>query len=170
MPSDREREDTFLEAGIVERMAIQQMMTRYAHAVDTKNWTLYRTVFTKDAIIDYTAAGGAKGDVDAIVKFLSFYFQFFEVTQHMVSNFDINLDGSSSATMRAMFHNPVIMRFVPWPAPFFSVGGWYNAELKLTNAGWKIHRLSEDIAYNQVTSSIIVFLCSIAALIYAITR
>ena len=58
-----------------EKLSIQEMMTRYAHAVDSKDWKLYRSVFCSDATIDYTAAGGIKGDVDAIVKFLSFYFQ-----------------------------------------------------------------------------------------------
>jgi hypothetical protein len=160
-----------------EKLAIQETMTRYAHAVDSKDWKLYRTMFTPDAVIDYTAAGGIKGNVDEVVKFLAFYFQFFEITQHMISNFDIALSSSSGghnendvATMRAMFHNPVIMRLIPWPSPFFSVGGWYKAELIRTSDGWKLRHLSEDIAYNQVTTSIILFLGGIAAIIYVIMR
>ena len=97
--------------------------------------------------------------------------QFFAVTQHMVSNFDILLD-KDKATMRALFHNPVIMRGVPWPSPFFSVGGWYKAELRREADGWKISHLSEDIAYNQCASSIVLFVLGIlylARFIYQLT-
>ena len=90
----------------------------------------------------------------------------------MVSNFDITVD-KDEATMRALFHNPVIMRGVPWPSPFFSVGGWYKAALRKTANGWKIKHLSEDIAYNQCTSSIVVFVIGIlylTNLIYQLTR
>src|SRR5205807_2257008 len=41
-----------------DRLAIQDLMTLYAMAVDGRDWRLYRSVFTPDAVIDYSDAGG----------------------------------------------------------------------------------------------------------------
>ena len=35
-----------------DRLEINDLLTRYAHSVDSKDWTLYRSVFTEDAFID----------------------------------------------------------------------------------------------------------------------
>ena len=49
---------------LADRIEINDLLTRYAHAVDSKDWALYRTVFTNDAHIDYESAGGIKGDLE----------------------------------------------------------------------------------------------------------
>ena len=46
---------------LLDRLAISDFLTTYAHAVDAKDWDLYRSLFTADAHIDYTAAGGIAG-------------------------------------------------------------------------------------------------------------
>ncbi len=42
---------------VADELAIQALLNRYARAVDTKDWQLYRSVFTADALIDYSSAG-----------------------------------------------------------------------------------------------------------------
>lgn len=44
---------------LADEQAISALLYRYARAVDTKDWALYRSVFTDDAVIDYTSAGGS---------------------------------------------------------------------------------------------------------------
>jgi 3-phenylpropionate/cinnamic acid dioxygenase small subunit len=104
-----------------DERAIEKLMTTYASAVDTQNWKQYVSVFHPDAEIDYTAAGGIQGDLKTVAAWMASVFRFFSITQHMVSNFEIDVDGDL-AVMRAMFHNPCCIRFVPFPQPFFSVG------------------------------------------------
>ena len=55
---------------LADRIEINDLLTRYAHAVDTKDWALYRTVFTADAHIDYESAGGIKGDLETVADWL----------------------------------------------------------------------------------------------------
>tara|TARA_B100000809_G_scaffold24453_1_gene21389 strand:- start:303 stop:518 length:216 start_codon:yes stop_codon:yes gene_type:complete len=43
---------------LADRLEIGDLITRYATAVDRRDWDLYRSVFTTDAEIDYTSAGG----------------------------------------------------------------------------------------------------------------
>ena len=46
---------------ISDELEITALLNRYARAVDTKDWTLYRSVFTDDAHIDYSSAGAIAG-------------------------------------------------------------------------------------------------------------
>ena len=52
---------------------ITALLNRYARAVDTKDWELYRTVFTDDAVIDYSSAGIPAGSRDEIAEMFSYW-------------------------------------------------------------------------------------------------
>jgi hypothetical protein len=53
----------------MDEVAIAALLYRYARAVDTKDWELYRSVFTDDAYIDYSSAGAAAGPRDEVVDY-----------------------------------------------------------------------------------------------------
>jgi uncharacterized protein (TIGR02246 family) len=124
---------------IADRIAITDLLTRYAHAVDTKDWELYRTVFTPDAHIDYSSAGGAAAGLDEMVAWMETTLAGFPMTQHLISNIDVRLDGDE-ATVRAMFYNPMRLG----DGTQFFCGGFYNHDLVRTDAGWRSRRLVEE--------------------------
>ena len=132
---------------LLDRITISDFLTTYAHAVDTKDWDLYRTLFTPDAHIDYTAAGGIAGTVDEVTTWLSTTMEMFAATQHLVSNEMVTIDGDT-ATVRAMFFNP--MHLVGDDASYFDCGGWYNHELVRHADGWKSRRLWEDFSWTTM--------------------
>jgi len=125
-----------------DRIAVEDLLTRYATAVDRRDWDRYRSVFTTDAEIDYTSAGGIAGTVDEVVEFLSTTLAMFEMTQHLVSNVDLAVDGDT-ATVTAMFSNP--MRLTGGDTWF--TGGWYHHDLVRTSDGWRSRRLREESAW-----------------------
>lgn len=127
---------------LADRIEITDLLTRYATAVDGKDWPLYRSVFTTDAQIDYSTAGGPTGDVDAVVAGLIEQLQLFTRTQHFISNIAVELDGDT-AKVRAMFFNPMIVS----PGKQFTCGGWYNHDLVRTPDGWRSARLVEEAAW-----------------------
>ncbi len=127
---------------ISDRIEIQDLFTRYAHAVDSKDWALYRTVFTPDAHIDYSTAGGPSGDLEFVVSQLATMLDLFAQTQHFVSNIDVDLDGDL-ARVRAMFFNPMVVK----KDRQFFCGGWYNHELVRTPEGWRSRSLVEESAW-----------------------
>ena len=127
---------------LADRIEINDLLTRYAHAVDSKDWPLYRSVFTPDAHIDYESAGGIKGDLDEVTNWLDHTMVNFPMTQHLVANVEVKLNGDS-ATVRAMFYNPMGL---PNGKHFFC-GGWYNHELVRTSDGWRSRRLIEESAW-----------------------
>ena len=124
---------------IEDRIAAEDLLTRYATAVDRRDWEQYRLIFTTDAEIDYTSAGGIAGTVDEIVEFLSTSLEMFEMTQQLVSNNDLKVSGDS-ATVTAMFNNP--MRLTGGDTWF--TGGWYHHDLVRTPDGWRSRRLREE--------------------------
>ena len=127
---------------LADRIAAEDLLTRYATAVDRRDWEQYRSIFTADAEIDYTSAGGIAGTVDEVVEFLSTSLELFEMTQHLVANIDLEVNGES-ATVTAMFNNPMRL---PGGDTWFT-GGWYHHDLVRTPDGWRSRRLREESAW-----------------------
>ena len=127
---------------LADRIAAEDLLTRYATAVDRRDWEQYRSIFTADAEIDYTSAGGIAGTVDEVVEFLSTSLELFKMTQHLVSNIDLEVNGES-ATVTAMFNNPMRL---PGGDTWFT-GGWYHHDLVRTPDGWRSRRLREESAW-----------------------
>ena len=125
-----------------DRLEINDLLTRYAHSVDSKDWVLYRSVFTDDAFIDYESAGGIKGDREAVANWLETTMAGFPMTQHLISNIDVKIDGDR-ASVRAMFYNPMGMP----SGKTFWCGGFYNHSLVRTADGWKSQRLIEESSW-----------------------
>ena len=55
---------------ISDELEITALLNRYARAVDTKDWDLYRSVFTDDAHIDYSSAGAIAGTREQVAEVL----------------------------------------------------------------------------------------------------
>src|SRR5205807_3155286 len=91
---------------IHDRIEIDDLLTRYATAVDTRDWDLYQSVFTADAVIDYTSSGGIRGELAEVTEWLSDTLSGFSMSQHMVTNRDIRVAGDA-ATSRSYFYNPM---------------------------------------------------------------
>lgn len=127
---------------VSDRIEINDLLTRYAKAVDRKDWDLYRTVFTADAHIDYRSAGGVESGLDEMCDWLDKSLAMFESTQHLIGNVDIRIEGDE-ATVEAMFHNPLKL---PDGTIWFT-GGWYHHEMIRTSDGWRSRKLTEESSY-----------------------
>jgi ketosteroid isomerase-like protein len=119
---------------------ISALLYRYARAVDTKDWDLYRSVFTDDAKIDYSSAGAAVGTRDEVTEWLRAGFAAIPWSMHYVTNVEADVDGDT-ATVRAMFYNPMQLPGMPETS---SCGGYYHHELARTPDGWRSRNLREE--------------------------
>jgi 3-phenylpropionate/cinnamic acid dioxygenase small subunit len=126
-----------------DRFEINELLTRYARAVDRKDWDLYRDVFTPDATIDYTSAGGISGDTETQAAWLAEALAQFPASQHMIANVGITFTDDDTAMVEAIFHNPMIM---PDKSSWVT-GGWYHHEMRRTVDGWRSVKLTEESAY-----------------------
>jgi 3-phenylpropionate/cinnamic acid dioxygenase small subunit len=132
---------------LADRLEIDDLLTRYATAVDTKDWELFATCFTADAFIDYTAAGGIKGAVADVRQWLAQVLPTFPMTQHLVTNRAVVIDGDS-ATSRCAFFNPMGLSGHSGGLILFFEGGYYNDKLVRTADGWRIAERVEESSYS----------------------
>ena len=131
---------------IADRIEIDDLLTRYATALDAKDWELFATCFTPDAWIDYSAAGGIKGRLPEVRQWLAEVMAGFPMTQHLVTNKAVRLSGDT-ATCRSCLFNPMGVRDGDGMAVFLE-GGYYRDALVRTADGWRIAERSEEPTYS----------------------
>ena len=119
---------------------IAALLNRYARAVDTQDWELYRSVFTDDAVIDYSSAGQPVGSPNEIVEYFSQAFTAIPWTMHYITNIEADID-QDTAKVRAMFYNPMQL---PGMTEQSACGGYYFHELVRTPDGWRSLHLREE--------------------------
>lgn len=123
-----------------DQLEIRALLARYARGVDTKDWELYRSVFTEDAHIDYTSAGAIAGSRDEVIDWLSEGFATIPWSMHYITNVEADIDGDS-ARVQAMFYNPMQLPGMPTQS---ACGGYYHHELVRTGQGWRSRNLREE--------------------------
>jgi 3-phenylpropionate/cinnamic acid dioxygenase small subunit len=128
-----------LEA-VSDKLEIKELLYRYAHGVDAKDWGLLSSVFTADAELDYSSVSGPVGTRDEVVTWLERSLTPVPMTQHFITNIEIDLDGDR-AKVRAMFYNPMLL---PGFSEMTYCGGNYLHDVVRTAEGWKSERLVED--------------------------
>lgn len=132
---------------ISDRLEIQELMVRYSHAVDSRNWDLLDEVFTPDAVIDYTVFGGPRGSLGEIKEFLGSAMPTFIAFQHMIANSMLEIDGDT-ATGRTMCHNPMVLPPDDEGGErVFFVGLWYLDRFVRAADGWRIAERVEEKSY-----------------------
>jgi hypothetical protein len=125
-----------------DRIEIQDLIARYAHAIDDADYDALDNVFTPDAIIDYSELGGEKGSLQDTKRYLAGALANFGLYQHMSATTRLDLDGDR-AKARTILFNPMMMKHEGEDRMFF-IGLWYCDELVRTDAGWRIaHRREE---------------------------
>ncbi|MFH8409916.1 nuclear transport factor 2 family protein [Streptomyces sp. NPDC018019] len=98
---------------VMDRLAIDDLVTGYAIAVDDGDWAAYRALFAPEGRADYRSAGGIAGDIDAVADWLAEMLRRFPVRQHLIVNRRIGIelrDGGApgdTATVQADYLNPM---------------------------------------------------------------
>jgi hypothetical protein len=127
-----------------DRVAIDEQITRYCRAIDTGDWDLLDSIFTSDAVLDYTSSGGTRGPFPEMKAWLASVLPNFAVRQHLVTNREITIDGDT-ATSRSSLLNPMGMRRDDGGLDLFITGATYHDRWTRTADGWRMteRRLDE---------------------------
>ncbi|CAA0125757.1 putative protein [BD1-7 clade bacterium] len=142
---------------ISDRLEIEDLLVEYSDAVDTLELDRLDNVFTPDAFIDYSPLGGAMGTYTEVKQFLKNALPAFKNTQHMISNFRIQLDGDR-ASGKVMCFNPMELDMGDGSRNnIFFVGLWYIDEYIRSADGWKISSRREEKSYDYNTPEFIQF-------------
>ncbi|MFF9064565.1 nuclear transport factor 2 family protein [Streptomyces sp. NPDC014891] len=128
-------------ATVMDRLAVDDLVTGYAAAVDDADWTAYRALFSPDGRADYRGSGGIEGPATEVADWLAETLTLFPVRQHLIVNRRVLLRGPAgypesgdTAEIRADYVNP--MRFTS--GEDFVCGGRYAFGAVRTADGWRL--------------------------------
>ena len=137
---------------ISDRLEIQEMMVRYARAIDTQDYALLDTCFVSDAHVDYTQSGGTKGAYPEVREWLEKALAPFATMMHMVGNITIEFDrDGDKANSRTYVINPMGFPKPDGSLHMFTVGAHYVDKLVRTDAGWRIAERIEEAVFMEGT-------------------
>ncbi|MER5776443.1 nuclear transport factor 2 family protein [Streptomyces sp. NPDC002039] len=132
---------------LMDRLAVDEVVSGYAAAVDDGDWDAYRALFTPTGRADYSSAGGVEGPAGEVAEWLARTMLLFPVRQHLIVNRLIRLEdlGGSpgdSAEVRADFLNPMRLAGEEFDgtvtSPNFVAAGRYAFALARTRDGWRL--------------------------------
>ena len=131
---------------VSDREQIRDLLTLYCTAVDSKNYKLLDSCFTKAAKLDLSGLGGPVGSYAEFRQWLEQSLKYLDSMQHSITNTVFDIDGDS-ARAKTMFANINLMNKPDGSSHVFTVGGYYVDELVYTNEGWKINQRVEKLCY-----------------------
>jgi SnoaL-like domain len=135
----------FSDSEVADRLAIQDLIARYAVVIDNRDFDALDRLFTSDATIDFSTFNGPIGDLTEIKAFLGASLPFFTRSQHMMGLPLIDLDGDT-AHARTSCNNPMISEKPDGRTSVWLIGLWYDDDLVRTADGWRF------CARNQIRS------------------
>ncbi|APE26101.1 MULTISPECIES: nuclear transport factor 2 family protein [Streptomyces] len=134
-------------ATVMDRLAVDDLITGYAAAVDDADWPAYRALFTRDGRADYRGSGGIEGPAPDVADWLAETMTLFPVRQHLIVNRRVVFrepagyqETGDAADIRADYVNP--MRFSS--GEDFICGGRYAFSALRTADGWRLRSVVVD--------------------------
>lgn len=90
---------------VADILAIQDLVTAYAHAIDDRAWVRWEALFLPDARIDYTSAGGIAGSPRELAAWMPDAMAAFTWCMHSTSTHEIRFISDDEATGRVHVFN-----------------------------------------------------------------
>lgn len=124
---------------LADRLAIHELLCRYARMVDLRDWSQIDQVFAADATCDYTSSGGNKGSAREVMAWLARSLAAWPQNLHALSNLVIDFEpGRTGARTTCYFVAPMAMGEMGKDQHVITSSGLYLDRVKKTPAGWRI--------------------------------
>jgi len=127
---------------LIDKSDIRELILNYALGLDTQNWSLLRSIFTGEVEFDFSSFNGtppAKLPVDAWIAACQALVPGFDATQHLLTNFMIDVAGDTATTTVYVQAEHFIA--TDKGERSHTLGGYYNHRLVKSPDGWKISGL-----------------------------
>jgi len=119
---------------LLDRVAIVEVLDRYATALDRRDWALLDDVFTADACVSFRA-GEVIGSA-AIVAAIRAHLDGCGPTQHLLGNYRVRILGDRAES--ACYVRAIHVGAAAQVDRTYEVGIEYRDVLERTGAGWRI--------------------------------
>ncbi|QTD94563.1 nuclear transport factor 2 family protein [Burkholderia anthina] len=133
---------------MIDRLEIHDLLTRYCHAVDRRDWHEFERLFAGNAMLDYAAFGGPVGNRADIATYLKRVTAPLRSTQHTISTSLLIVDGDA-ATARTAGQVMMVSADDAGDDRVCFVGLWYRDLLVRRECGWRIQRRMQERSWMQ---------------------
>ena len=135
---------------LVDRARITDHVLRYATGIDRRDWKLYRSIFADQLTIDFSSWSGEPATsmkADDWVAGVRATLEPFDATQHVLTNFVIEVDGADATCncYMAAHHHLVTGAF----REMHSIGGYYVHHLRRAGQGWLIDSTQLNVTWEM---------------------
>lgn len=141
---------------LVDMETIRQTFYHFAQALDDRNWTAMRAFFAEWVDADYTAWGIPRQQMAAESVIALFQASFWRPelrTQHLYTNFRIQVEGDSATTVFNFLGQHTVPGFADGEE--FFLRGQYTDSLQREGDGWKISSLALRVFSTQGAAAIL---------------
>ena len=122
---------------ISDRLEIIDLLTDYCTAIDSGEIDSLDLIFSENARIDFSKAGGPRGNLKIIKKFLKENLGNLP-RQHIITNYKIQISGDS-AKVRCLCYNPLELPGGDRGSKKVAIWGlWYEDQFTRAAKGWRI--------------------------------
>lgn len=136
--------DRTIEA-VADRLELEDLLSRYSHAVDTRDWDGLASVFVDGAVVDYERNGGPRQTYPEVVEFLRTSMGIFVGYQHYLTNLLVEVAGDEARVRMYAFTQMVTLD--DGGESLLSDGGWYDAACVRAEHGWRIRELVAGLVW-----------------------
>jgi SnoaL-like domain len=129
----------------------------YATGVDSRDWVLYRSVFTDRIAIDFSSYNGrpkSEMSADDWVSGLKPLFTGLAATQHSMTNPRVVVDGDQATLTMYMQAEHILDH--DDPTAWLTIGGYYTDQLRRTAGRWRINEVTLTILWRRGRPDIMV--------------
>ena len=136
---------------LLDRAEIADLNARYTYhhdviaprfatgQVDGSEFALFDEIFTEDAVLDFRASGGIRGDLATMKEWLAPAYAAFPVQHHVTGQMQITFsEDRTEARARTWLVNPMGRQLDDGGLQLSFSGGWYLDHLVKTERGWRI--------------------------------
>lgn len=133
-----------------DRADITDLINKYATGIDRRDWALYRSIFADELEMDFSSYSGqpsSKMTGDEWVAGVQLLLPGFDATQHLFSNFVIDVDGDEATATVYMQAEHFIANSLGDNS--HTLGGYYIHKLKRGAQDWKIHATTLNVSWSR---------------------
>jgi 3-phenylpropionate/cinnamic acid dioxygenase small subunit len=134
-----------------DRLDIMELMNHYATGLDARDWVLWQSVFTEEAVFDLSSWNNVPSRslvTEKVVRNQARVFAELTVTQHFLTNHRITINDNSA---RCIAH----MRAEHWLSnedgseSRYTMFGYYDDKFVKTTNGWKMREMQLNVTQTE---------------------
>ena len=133
-----------------ERIDVAEVVYAYATGVDSRDWALYRSIFTDEVEVDFSSWDGrpaARMRADDWVAGVKPLFTALDATQHSMMNPRVTIEGERATCV--MYMQAAHFLREAGGDPEFTIGGYYTDRLVKTASGWKLAAVKLTVMWRR---------------------